>query len=232
MSSILIVEDNQILSKTLQCNLEADGYKVLIANNEHDAWVLLQRAIPDLLILDINLPDGNGFDFIRDLRKQTEVPTFFLTVSDMEGDIIKGYELGADDYITKPFSMAVFLRKVSAFLKRIKFEEDDEDYFDDGILYINFSKLQTEIEGKPIDLTAFDYRILKIMSKNPFVILTHDALIKLIWNDPYNVDETRLRKSISRIRAKIEGGGKYKYIRTVYGMGYIWEGKSHGDKNR
>lgn len=110
MAKILIVEDNSILCKTLQYNLLADGYEVLTANSKKEAQVMLKKLTFDLVILDVNLPDGDGFEFYKEI--QCGFPTIFLTARDMESDIIKGYELGAEDYITKPFSMPVFLKKL------------------------------------------------------------------------------------------------------------------------
>lgn len=226
MAIILLVEDNKMLCRTLQYNLEADGHTIYAARDLKSADEVLSRIVPELMVLDVNLPDGNGFEFYQSLNENKRPATFFLTASDMESDILKGYELGADDYITKPFSMAVFLKQVGAFLRRTHTDSKKENLYDDGFLSIDFSKFEVTLHNEVISMTAFEFKLLKIFVSNPLMILTHEQLIDFVWDDFWNGDELRLRKLISRIRSKIEKKGR-QYIRSVYGMGYIWEGKNN-----
>ena len=147
----------------------------------------------------------------------------FLTANDMESDMLKGYELGADDYVTKPFHMSVFQKKLAALLGRIAKQSGGECY-DDGILFINFSEMTATLSGEAIIFTPLEYRLLKVLTKNPKVVLTRQVLLEKLWDIDGNfVDEHALTAAVSRVRNKIEADGQ-QYIKTVYGMGYMWIG--------
>ena len=177
---ILVVEDDHLLNSTLCYNLSAGGYKVDSANTKAEAAKYCEEQAYELAVLDINLPDGNGFTLCRELKeKYPDTAVIFLTANDMESDMLKGYELGADDYVTKPFHISVFRKKVSALLARIQ---------------------------------------------KPQTVLTRQVLLEKLWDCDRNfVDEHALTVAISRIRSKIERNGS-QYIKTVYGMGYMWIG--------
>ena len=137
--------------------------------------------------------------------------------------MLKGFELGADDYVTKPFPMSVFQRKVAALLKRIV-TQSGGDFYDDGNLYVSFSKLTSTLAGQAITFTPLEYRLLKVLTKNPQIVLTRQVLLEKLWDiDENYVDEHALTTAISRIRGKIEAD-RHTYIKTVYGMGYMWIG--------
>ena len=174
--------------------------------------------------MDINLPDGNGFTLCRELKeKYPDTAVIFLTANDMESDMLKGYELGADDYVTKPFHISVFRKKVSALLARIQKQAGGETY-DDGNLSIHFSEMTADFLGEPIAFTSMEYRLLKVLVQNPQMVLTRQVLLEKLWDCDRNfVDEHALTVAISRIRSKIERNGS-QYIKTVYGMGYMWIG--------
>ena len=136
---ILVVEDDRLLNTTLCYNLSAAGYEVEAALSKSVAERLCEKQDYDLIVLDVNLPDGNGFDFCRDMKERSpDTAVIFLTANDMESDMLRGYELGADDYVTKPFPMSVFQKKVAALLARIRKQSGGECY-NDGNLYVNFS---------------------------------------------------------------------------------------------
>ena len=136
---ILVVEDDRLLNTTLCYNLSANGYQVESSLTKKEAEQLCQKQSYDLIVLDVNLPDGNGFDFCREIKtRYPDIAVIFLTANDMESDMIKGFELGADDYVTKPFPMSVFQKKVSALLARIK-KQFGGDCYDDGNLFIDLS---------------------------------------------------------------------------------------------
>lgn len=177
-----------------------------------------------LAVLDVNLPDGNGFDLCRAMKKKNpDTAVIFLTARDLESDQLRGFELGADDYVIKPFPISVFQKKVSALLSRIQ-KQSAIDCYDDGNLVINFSEMSAALAGEDISFTAMEYRILKILTANMQTVLTRRILLEKLWDTDGNfVDEHALTCAISRIRAKIEAGS-FQYIKTVYGMGYMWVG--------
>ena len=143
--------------------------------------------------------------------------------SRMESDMLKGYELGADDYVTKPFPMSVFQKKVSALLARIR-KQSGGDFYNDGNLFINFTEMTATRGGESISFTPMEYRLLKVLTKNPQVVLTRQVLLEKLWDIGGNfVDEHALTSTISRVRNKIEKPD-HAYIKTVYGMGYMWIG--------
>ena len=147
----------------------------------------------------------------------------FLTANDMESDMLKGYELGADDYVTKPFPMSVFQKKVSALLARIR-KQSGGDCYNDGNLFINFTEMTATQGGENISFTPMEYRLLKVLTKNPQIVLTRQVLLEKLWDIDGNfVDEHALTSAISRVRIKIETEDR-QYIKTVYGMGYMWIG--------
>lgn len=221
---ILVVEDDQLLNKTLSYNLSAVGYSVDGAMSKAVAIRFLEKQDYDLIVLDVNLPDGNGFDICREVKeRRPDTAVIFLTANDMESDMLKGFELGADDYVTKPFPISVFQKKVSALLNRIS-AQSGGDFYDDGNLYINFSELSACLVGQPITLTSLEYRLLKVLTRNSQTVLTRQVLLEKLWDADENyVDEHALTTTISRIRSKIETN-QHSYIKTVYGMGYMWIG--------
>ncbi len=221
---ILVVEDDHLLNSTLCYNLSAGGYKVDSAKTKAEAAKYCEEQAYELAVLDINLPDGNGFTLCRELKeKYPDTAVIFLTANDMESDMLKGYELGADDYVTKPFHISVFRKKVSALLARIQKQAGGETY-DDGNLFIYFSEMTADFLGEPIAFTSMEYRLLKVLVQNPQMVLTRQVLLEKLWDCDRNfVDEHALTVAISRIRSKIERNGS-QYIKTVYGMGYMWIG--------
>lgn len=221
---ILVVEDDRLLNHTLCYNLSAAGYTVDAAATKSTAMQLIEKQDYDLIVLDVNLPDGDGFEFCKMMKeRRPDTAVIFLTACDMESDQLRGFELGADDYVTKPFPMSVFLKKISALLARI-LRQNGGDCYDDGYLFINFSEMTAQIAGKSIVFTPMEYRLLKLMAKNPRIVLTRQILLEKLWDiDGNYVDEHALTSAISRVRNKIETG-KNQYIKTVYGMGYMWIG--------
>lgn len=221
---ILVVEDDKLLNNTLCYNLSTSGYDVDSALSKAAAVQNFMKEKYELVILDVNLPDGNGFDLCSELKmKNSDIAVIFLTARDLESDQLRGFELGADDYVTKPFTMSVFQKKVSALLSRIQ-KQNNNDCYDDGKLFINFSEMSAKLLGEDISFTAMEYRILKIFTSNTQIVLTRHILLEKLWDVDGNfVDEHALTCAISRIRGKIEIDN-FQYIKTVYGMGYMWIG--------
>lgn len=221
---ILVVEDDKLLNNTLCYNLSTSGYDVDSALSKAVAVQYFMKEKYELVILDVNLPDGNGFDLCGELKmKNSDIAVIFLTARDLESDQLRGFELGADDYVTKPFPMSVFQKKVSALLSRIQ-KHNNNDCYDDGKLVINFSEMSAKLLGEDISFTAMEYRILKIFTSNTQIVLTRRILLEKLWDVDGNfVDEHALTCAVSRIRGKIERDN-FQYIKTVYGMGYMWIG--------
>lgn len=221
---LLVVEDDRLLNNTLCYNLSAAGYTVDAAMTKAAAVKLCEKQEYDLIVLDVNLPDGNGFDFCRSMKeRRPDTAVIFLTARDLESDQLRGFELGADDYVTKPFLMSIFRKKVSALLARIS-KQGGGDCYDDGNLVIHFSAMNATLAGQPIIFTPTEYRLLKVLTNNPNIVLTRQVLLEKLWDIDSNfVDEHALTSNVSRIRGKIETNG-IQYIKTVYGMGYMWIG--------
>ena len=224
MKKILIIEDDYQLNNTLAYTLRASGYTIDSAYNAKEAFSFIKIYSYILIILDINLPDGNGFDLYKSLKDISDSSVIFLTANDLEQDVIKGFDLGADDYITKPFSLNILQRKITALIKRLC-EKQEEFIFNDGFLSINFSKNEFAIKGQPIDFTPLESKILNYFILNKKHILKRDQILNDLWDVEGNfVGDTSLNAIISRIRKKIEIDGHH-YIKTIYGTGYMWIGE-------
>ena len=225
MKKILIVEDDGLLNRTLAYNLASDGYEVISAYNYHGAVRYLKETEYDVVLLDISLPDGNGLDLCEEiLERGQQTYIIFITANDKESDMLKGYEVGGADYITKPFSIAVLCKKVAAVFANMELRSPRHDLFDDGVLRIDFSEQSAFLSGEPLDFTPKEYRTLFLFVKNPRIILTKRQILGKLWDvDGDFVDEHTLTTIISRIRKKIETDER-KYIKTAYGMGYQWIG--------
>ena len=221
--TILLIEDNESIIMGLEYLLTEEQYTFLAAKTKKEAQDLLASRQVDLVLLDVSLPDGNGFDLCRKIKEHDIAPVIFLTAKDEEKDVVLGFDLGADDYVTKPFPMSVFQKKVSALLARIR-KQSGGDFYNDGNLFINFTEMTATRGGESISFTPMEYRLLKVLTKNPQIVLTRQVLLEKLWDIDGNfVDEHALTSTISRVRSKIENPD-HAYIKTVYGMGYMWIG--------
>ena len=223
---ILLVEDDWELGEGITWMLEKEGFLPFTAHSIGEARKLFEERGADLVLLDVNLPDGEGFDFCRYLgehaRESGNVPVLFLTARDLEEDMLRGYELGAQDYVTKPFSMRVLLKKIDVILKREK--KDAGQIFDDGFLYLDLLGARAEVNGKPCPVTPTEFRLLKEFIAHRGQLLSYDVLLDRRWEGGSQiVDRHALTVNIGRLRGKIEDED-HKYISNVYGMGYQWIG--------
>ena len=216
MKKIIIIEDDTLLNKTLAYNLVSDGYDVVSAYTCSAARGLLKNNY-NLALLDINLPDGNGLTLCAEIKERSpETYIVFLTANDKESDMLKGYEVGGADYITKPFSVAVLCKKVAAVFETIEQHHPRHDLYEDVFLKIDFSEQTATLNGEPIDFTPKEYRTLLLFVKNRKLILTKTQLLEKLWDiDGDFVDEHTLTTIISRIRKKIETD-EHKYIKTAF----------------
>lgn len=224
MSKILLLEDDLSLIDGLSYSLKRQGYETDIAQTVKEADALLGRGEYDLLILDVSLPDGSGFDVCKKVRRTSKVPVIFLTASDEELSIVMGLDMGGDDYITKPFKLGVLVSRINALLRRAKdFTSSDTEITSNGIT-VFLLRGQAYSGSAPLDLTAAEYRLLCLFMQNPGIILTKEKLLDRLWDTGGNyVDDNTLAVYVRRLRTKIEADpGNPQMLLTVRGMGYKW----------
>lgn len=223
MERILIIEDDEMLNAGLCYNMQAAGYIPVPAYDLKTARDLLHSQRWDLILLDVNLPDGNGYAFAGQIRRDSDVPVIFLTAQDMDEDMVKGFEAGADDYITKPFNIKVVLQRIRAVLNRCGKAKAAEELVC-GNLRVNLSEMTVQKGNSPLALTPTEYKLLKTFLQNPGQVLTREIILEKLWDSEKNfVDEHTLTINVSRLRSKISDA-QYTYIKTVYGVGYQWIG--------
>lgn len=225
---ILIVEDDAALAEGVRLNLELSGFHARIVNTVKEARVQLDEGYPDLLLLDINLPDGDGTLFAAEIKKKGNLPFIFLTARDLDEDMIAGFMTGADDYITKPFHVLVLVQRVKAVLRRYEKLQEQSRVVEVGNLSIDFEGYTVMKNGEPLSLTPTEFKLLEKFCANPGIVLTRGTLLEALWDKDGNfVDEHTLTIFVSRLRQKI-ADEEFSYIRTVYGTGYTWMGDVHG----
>ncbi|RKI30686.1 DNA-binding response regulator [bacterium 1xD8-6] len=220
MKKVLVVEDDWDLNQGICHALSAEGYETISSHSRKKAEGLFLQNEVDMILLDVNLPDGDGFSFCRWVKGQRSIPVLFLTARDLEEDALEGYEAGADDYITKPFSIRVLLKKMDVMFRREK--DDRPKVFEDGYLMVDFDRAKVQIQGEDCLLTPTEFRLLRQMIEHKGQLLTYSVLLECVWeNDGQFVDKHTLAVNVNRLRGKIEDG-EHKYISNVYGMGYQW----------
>ncbi|GAA0116032.1 response regulator transcription factor [Clostridium senegalense] len=227
MYKILIVEDDVILNNGISFNFKMDGFEVFPAFTLEETNIILYKEDIDIIILDVNLPDGSGFEFCKEIRKTYSNPIIFLTACDMELDVITGLKIGGDDYITKPFSLNILRERVLAVLRRYgKSKSIILDILKSGEFEFDFDNMTIYKNGEIIDLPPTEYKILKKLVTSKGEILTRQTLLESIWEDDRYIEEHALTVNINRLRRKIEDNpSKPKYIKTIYGVGYCWGGE-------
>ena len=224
MSRILLLEDDLSLINGLSFAFKKQGYELTIARTLKEAEMLWGDDKYELLVLDVSLPDGTGFEFCEKVRQVSKVPIIFLTASDEEMSIIIGLDIGGDDYITKPFKLGVLVSRINALLRRARdFGVVDTELQSNGIR-VHLLQGQVYKNGDLLDLTVAEYKLLCLFMKNPNVVLTKEQILDKLWDcDGNYVDNNTLTVYIRRLRIKIEDDpGKPNRIITVRGMGYKW----------
>ena len=223
-TNILIVEDDMTLNDGIVLTLRGENYNFAQCGTLADArleWHKREGEIA-LVILDINLPDGSGLSWCREIRKSSGVPILFLTANDTEMDIVTGLESGADDYLTKPFSLAVLRARVAALLRRRA--EKGIGKYENTVFRFDFEKMRFEKRGQIIELSKTEQRLLRILIANAGQTLSRGVLLDNVWIDGIEyVDENALSVTIRRLREKLEDDpSKPERIKTIYGTGYVW----------
>lgn len=224
MKRLFLLEDDLSLINGLTFAVKKEGYEIDVARTTLEADTLWINDKYDLVILDVSLPDGSGFDFCKKIRLTSKVPIIFLTAADEETDIIMGLDIGGDDYITKPFKLAVFLSRVNALLRRSEnFSQAATELNSNGIT-IQLLKHEVYKDDVLIDLTASEYKLLCLFMENPNIVLSSEQILSRLWDCEENyIDNSTLTVYIRRLRTKIEDDpGTPQKIVTVRRIGYKW----------
>ena len=221
---MFFVEDDLSLINGLSFALKKQGYELTVARTGREAEQLWEKGKYDLVILDVTLPDGSGFDLCRKFRETSKIPIMFLTAADEETDIIMGLDIGGDDYMTKPFKLAIFLSRVNALLRRSEnFDQADTELNSNGI-QVRLLKGEVYKNGELLDLTASEYKLLCMFMENPDIVLSPEQILGRLWDcDENYIDSSTLTVYIRRLRTKIEDApARPEKIVTVRRMGYKW----------
>lgn len=224
MSKIFFVEDDLSLISGLSFALKKQGYEVDNARTIDEAEKLWQNNKYDLAILDVSLPDGSGYQLCEKIRLNSKIPIIFLTAADEETDIIMGLDMGADDYITKPFKLAVFLSKVNAILRRSNDFNQKNTVLNSNGISVNLLNGDVTKNGETLNLTSGEYKLLCLFMENPNIILSQEQILGKLWdlNNDY-IDNSTLTVYIRRLRKKIEDDpSNPTNIVTIRRMGYKW----------
>ena len=238
MDTILVIEDDEGLNRGISFSLNKENYKVLSAKNLAEARSYLKTNGIDIVLLDINLPDGDGLAFCRELRGSSNIPVIFLTARDMETDEIIGFAAGADDYITKPFSLSVLKSRIEARLRRSNLMKEEtvggrKCWLISGDIRLNMDNCKVYKEQEEIELSITEYKLLKLLMEHKGQLLLKEQILGAIWDSEANfVDENTLPVNIRRLRKKLgDNPSQPKMIKTVHGMGYLWTEGAAADES-
>lgn len=229
MINILVVEDDIALSLGFEYALKREGFNPICAKNLKEAKILLKSEEVDLILLDVMLPDGSGYDFCKEVRRDSNLPIIFITACDEEANVVLGLDLGGDDYITKPVRIKELISRINAVLRRhnkpLKTSPENGRRLKTGELLIEPLKFKISKNEREIVLTSMEYKLLLLFIENSGNVLTRNVILEKLWDVEGNfVDGNSLNVYIKRIREKIEGDMKEpRYIETVRGMGYRWK---------
>lgn len=219
MSKILIVEDDTSLGGGVSMALKTPETEAVWCQNIKDAKAEMSRDSFSLFVLDINLPDGSGIDLLKEIKSKSDTPVILLSANDMELDIVNGLEMGADDYITKPFSLAVLRARVNTQLRRGNIKR--QDVYVSNRFSFDFSKMIFKVGDECTELSKTEQKLLKILVENSPNTVKRDTLMDKIWTDGAEyVDENALSVTVKRLRDKLDAQDR---IKTVYGIGYVWK---------
>lgn len=225
MTKILLVEDDDTIRFGIRMALEKKGHEVIGCTSLADAKHLFTRAF-SLVLLDLNLPDGDGYEFCIWAKAQCDIPIIFLTVRDEVEDITRGLDMGADDYVTKPFHIAVLESRIAAVLRRVP--EESRDFCDCGNIRLDKEKMQVFVDGQEAVLTALEYRLLLVLMENRGHILPRGLILEKLWDSEGNyVNDNTLTVTVKRLRKKLNNT---RCIVTVRGIGYRMEEPEHAAK--
>ena len=228
MNKILILEDDRKLNDGIRLALRREDCTFLQCQTIEEARELLKKEKVRLILLDLNLPDGNGLDFLQEIRAKSAVPVIIITANNMETDIVMGLELGANDYITKPFNILEVKARIKAIMRRASKDEKKENtekVLVSGDLKLDLEGRRVFIADKEINLTAKEFDLLELLAKNPNKVYSRENLLNLVWGYDYPGDARTVDVHIRRLREKIEvNPSEPKYVHTKWGVGYYFQG--------
>jgi DNA-binding response OmpR family regulator len=222
---ILVVDDEPRYVWAIKVNLEDEGYKTLTAQDGQSAIELAADAAPDLILLDVRMPDLDGYEVCRRIREFSTTPIIMLTAMAEQADKIKGLDAGADDYVTKPFSAEELLARVRAVLRRVGYTEGQEPtpVFEASDLQVDFARQRVFARGQEVKLTPIEYHLLRELVKQAGRVLVPDYLLEKVWGAGYEGENRLLRLAVHRLRQKIERDPRNpQYIQTRSGIGYVF----------
>lgn len=219
---ILIVEDDRGLNRGIALALKEETVEFLSALTLAQAQEIWKNNAVDMVLLDVNLPDGSGYELLKEIRRASQIPVLMLTANDLEIDEVTGFRLGADDYITKPFSLMVLRARVERMRFRIR-QTESYGYEDERFQFF-YDEMRYLADGQEIVLSKTEQKLLKLFTEHIGQTLMREQLIDTLWTgDRKYVDENALSVTVNRLRRKLEGKGRECPIQTVYGLGYVWE---------
>lgn len=221
MEKILIADDEQLMRQLVIDFLKPEGYEILEASDGKEALEIYDKEHPDLILLDVMMPGYDGWTVCREIRRESTVPIMMLTAKGEEIDQLFAYDLGADEYIAKPFSPKILVAKIKALLRRSQNEQETHEA-DDGVA-IDRDARQVVLDGKNVDLSPTEYKLLNYLMSNTGKALSRRQILNQVWNYDYYGDLRTVDTHINRLRIKL--GDKGRYIRTVRGYGYRYDGK-------
>lgn len=229
---ILVVDDEESLVRLITHNLKREGYETIEALDGNRAWEMINSEKPDLIVLDLMLPRKDGLEICRLMREEKiYIPVIMLTARDEEIDRILGLEMGADDYVTKPFSVRELMARVRAILRRYRLDPDPprSETLEVGDLVLNMDSYEVFRNGVKIDLTLKEFELLEILVRNRNRVLKRDYLLRTLWDYNHTANTRVLDVHISKLRDKIEpDSSNPRYIKTVRGIGYMFQGGTDG----
>jgi DNA-binding response OmpR family regulator len=223
--TILVVDDEPHVVKLVKANLESSGYKVLAAEDGQQAIEMVERELPDLVILDLMLPKLDGYAVCQRIRDFSAVPIIMLTARSAQVDLVHGFEVGADDYLTKPFAVTELLMRVQAVLRRSKWPEEivSRQPFRAGQIEIDFGQHRVAVQGEPVKLTPTEYRLLVYLASNANRVILHRELLRAVWGPEYGKETEYLRVYMRYLRQKLESDpANPRYLLTQPGAGYLF----------
>lgn len=224
---ILVVDDEKAIADIIRFNLEKEGYIVDVAYDGEEGMGKVHDSELDLVILDVMMPKKDGFQVLREIRADYNIPVLMLTAKEEEVDKVLGLELGADDYITKPFSMRELVARVKSNLRRVDFanQPDSNTIIESDEIKIDLDKYEVLKNGEVVDLTLREYELLKFLAASPGQVFTREQLLEEVWGYEYYGDIRTVDVTVRRLREKVEdedGDGEFKYILTKRGVGYYF----------
>ena len=221
MNTILIIEDEAHIARFIKAAMEQEGYQIFTADSSHRGLIEAATRRPDLLILDLGLPDGDGCDVIADIRTWSSLPILVLSARSDEQDKIKALNLGADDYLVKPFSMGELVARVNAHMRRWQVGYEAPSQIELGNISIDLTQRQVKKNGEDVHLTPIEYRLLTVLIRYAEKVLTHKQLLNEVWGKGHNHQEHYVRIFMSNLRQKLEDNpSRPNYFLTEIGVGY------------